>query len=145
MIHNLWHSITHHESQQLAQYITSWLTTTVILSQWLSIMVCYAGSVVVNHDVLCWASGCESGCGMLSQWLWIMVCYADPVVVNQSELWWAPRITTTGSVYHIMINNHWLIIAHHHSQPLSQYNTSWLTTTDSGYAVSKVVNHGVLF
>jgi hypothetical protein len=38
------------------------------LTQWLGIMVCYAEPVVVNHGLLCWASGSESWCGMLSQW-----------------------------------------------------------------------------
>jgi hypothetical protein len=68
-------------------------------------------SVVVNHGVLCWTSGCESWCGMLtkwlwimvcnaeqvvesfwvmlSQWLWVMVCNAEPVVVNHGVLCWA--------------------------------------------------------
>jgi hypothetical protein len=90
----------------------------VMLDQWLWIMVCYAVPVVVNHDVLCWVSGCElcctilvnhgelywaSGCeswyAMLWQWLWvmvsfdvprmwIMVCYAEPVVENYAVLCW---------------------------------------------------------
>jgi hypothetical protein len=29
-------------------------------------MVSYAEPVVVNHGVLCWASGCESKCAMLN-------------------------------------------------------------------------------
>ena len=66
--------------------------------------------MVVNHFVLCWASGCESWCAMLragihdvlclaigfeswyvmlSQWLCIMVCYSEPVIVNQGMLYWA--------------------------------------------------------
>jgi hypothetical protein len=49
-------------------------------------MVCYSEPVVVNHGVLCWASGCESWCAMLNQWLCIMVCYAEPVVVNHGVL-----------------------------------------------------------
>jgi hypothetical protein len=51
--------------------------------------VCYAEAVVVNHGVLCLASGCESWYVMLSQWLWIMVSYDEPVVVNHGVLWWA--------------------------------------------------------
>jgi hypothetical protein len=45
-------------------------------------MVCYTEPVVVNHGVLCRASGCKSWCVLLSQWVGIMVCYAEPVVVN---------------------------------------------------------------
>ena len=32
-------------------------------------MACYTEPVVVNHDVLYGASGCDSWCAMLSQWL----------------------------------------------------------------------------
>jgi hypothetical protein len=39
-------------------------------------MLCYAEPVVVNHYVLFWASGCESG-----------VYYSEPVVVNHGVLW----------------------------------------------------------
>jgi hypothetical protein len=31
-----------------------------MMSQWLWMMVCYSEPVVVNHGVLCWASGCEA-------------------------------------------------------------------------------------
>jgi hypothetical protein len=40
--------------------------------QWLWITVCYAGPLVVNRGVLCWASGCDSWCAMLCKWLWII-------------------------------------------------------------------------
>ena len=43
----------------------------VILSLW--IVVWYAVPVVVSHDLLCWASGCESWYIVLSQRLWIML------------------------------------------------------------------------
>ena len=49
-------------------------------------MACYAEPVVVNHGVLCEASGGESWCAMLSLWLCIMVCYAEPVIVNHGVL-----------------------------------------------------------
>jgi len=52
-------------------------------------MVYYAEPVVVNHGVLCWASGCESRCVILSQWLWIMVWNAEPVVMNHGVLYCA--------------------------------------------------------
>jgi hypothetical protein len=32
-----------------------------------------------------------------------------------------------------MIHNHWLIIAHHDSQPLARHNTPWFTSTGSAY------------
>jgi hypothetical protein len=76
------------------------------------LIVSYAGSVVVNNGVLCWASGCEtlwvmlssvcrnhgvlcwaSRCEslivMLNQWLWIMVGYSVLVGLNHGELCWA--------------------------------------------------------
>jgi len=49
-------------------------------------MVYHAEPVVVNHVLLCWASGCESCCVILSQWLWIMVCYDEPVAVSHGLL-----------------------------------------------------------
>jgi hypothetical protein len=134
MIHNHWLSITHHDSQSLAEYSTPRFTTAgtashtmnhnhrhsithnelrwwcVILSKWLWIMVCYFEPLVVNHGVFCWTSGWESLWIMMSQWLWIMVCYDKTVVVN-------------------LIHNHWLSIAHNDSQPQSQHNTPWFTTT----------------
>ena len=45
-------------------------------------MVCYAEPVVINHGVLCGATGCESWGAMMSQWWLIMVGHAEPVVVN---------------------------------------------------------------
>jgi hypothetical protein len=84
MVH--WLNITHYDSQPLAQHNSTWLTTTCSalhtinhnhllsithhVSQRLWIMVCYSEPVVVNHGVLCWASGCESWCALLNQLLW---------------------------------------------------------------------------
>ena len=45
-------------------------------------MACYTVPVVVNHGVLCRASGCESWFVILRQWLGIIGYYAEPVVVN---------------------------------------------------------------
>ena len=53
------------------------------------IMVCNAQPVVVNHGVLCWASGCELLCALLRQWLCIMVGYAEPVVLNHCVIYWS--------------------------------------------------------
>jgi hypothetical protein len=101
MIHNHWVSITHHDSQPLAQHYTPWLTATRIsIAQHDSPSVCIAEQVIVNYGeftvsmvvndgVLCWVSGCELWCVMLSQWLIIMVCYTEPVVVNYGVLCWA--------------------------------------------------------
>ena len=50
------------------------------------IMVNYAEPVVLNHVVLCGASGFESLSVMLSRWLRIIMCYAEPVVVNNGKL-----------------------------------------------------------
>jgi hypothetical protein len=111
------------------------------------LIVSYAGSVVVNNGVLCWASGCEtlwvmlssvcrnhgvlcwaSRCEslivMLNQWLWIMVGYS--VLVN------TPGFTTTGSAslniihtywhsVHIVITNDYLSIAQQDSHPLAVF------------------------
>ena len=63
----------------------------------MGIMVCYAETVIGNHDVNAvpvsvnhgeiWsASGCESWRVTLIQWLRIMLCYAEPVVVNHDVL-----------------------------------------------------------
>jgi hypothetical protein len=84
MIHNHWVSITHHDSQPLAQHYRTWLTATrsdfesrwALLYLWLLIMVCIAEQVIMNHGeftvsmavndgVLCWVSGCELCCAML--------------------------------------------------------------------------------
>jgi hypothetical protein len=133
MIHNLCHSITHHDSHPRG--CESWC---VMLCLWLWIMVCYDQPVLVNHGVLCWASGYVSWCAMLRQWFWIMVCYSGPVVVNNGVFTTTrsfithhdsqplaqhntPWFTTTGSALHTMISNHWLIIAPHNSQPLAHY------------------------
>ncbi|SMN17155.1 hypothetical protein CRYPD_11 [uncultured Candidatus Thioglobus sp.] len=56
-----------------------------MLCQRLSIMACHTEPVVVNHGVLCGASGCESWCVIQSQWLLIMVINDEPVVVNHGE------------------------------------------------------------
>jgi hypothetical protein len=127
MIHNLWHSITIHDSQPLAHHITPWFTTSgsalhtmthnhwcVMLSQWLWIMGCYTEPVGVNYRELCWTSGCKSWCEILSKWLWI-----------------------TDSAQYNMISYHWLSITqydsqsltqHHDSQPLAMHNSPWFTT-----------------
>ena len=64
-----------------------WVMVSYIVPR-VSIMVCNAEPVVVNHGVLCWTSGCESCCVMLWQWLWIMVRYNEPVGVNHGVLLW---------------------------------------------------------
>jgi hypothetical protein len=48
-----------------------------------------------------------------------------------------------------MINNHWISLKHHDSQPLPQHNTTWFPTTniaqnDSQPPAHYVVNHGIL-
>jgi hypothetical protein len=134
MIHNHWLRITHSDSQPLTQHKTTWL-----MSQWLWIMLFYAESVVVNHYVLFWASGCESWCAMLSQWLWVILSYAKPVIVTHHDSHSLPQQTTC-SALHTMIHNHWFSITHHNSQPLAQYITLWLTTTYEPV----VVNYDVL-
>jgi hypothetical protein len=86
MIHNHWHSITHHDSQTL-------------------IIASYADPVVVNHGVLSCASGCESWCVMPSHSLWIMVCHAERVVVNHGVL--CCRITHSDSGPLVLHNTIW--------------------------------------
>jgi hypothetical protein len=148
MLHSHWLSITHHDSQPLAQH---------------SSHHCYAEPMVVNHGLLSWASGCESCCVMLSQWLWITMCYSKPVVMNHGVLFWASGCESCCVVlsqwlwitvimlsqgfesWCVILNqwlfhNHWFGIAHHDSQPLVQHNhrdsqplaqnnTTWFTTT----------------
>jgi hypothetical protein len=115
MIRNHWLSITHHDSQPLAQNSTPWITTTGHNAE----------LVVVNHGVLFWAGDCESFCVILSQWLWIMVCYSEPVVVNHG------------------VHNLWHIIAIHDSQPLVHHSAPWIITTDP--ALHTMTHKGVLF
>jgi hypothetical protein len=98
--------------------------TTIIPSyrggnRWLWIMVCYAEPVVVNHGLLCWASGCKSLYVILCQWLWIMVYYYELVVVNDVVLFWA-----SGGESWYDILSQWLWIMVSHAEPV-------------------VVNHGV--
>jgi hypothetical protein len=147
MIHNQWVSITHHDSQPLAQHSTPWFTTTrsfithhdsqplaqintpwftntgwAMMSQWLWIVLSYGEPVVMNNGVLYLDSGCDSWCAMLRQLLWIMVCYSEPVVVNH-------KMHNHWHSINTMIHNHWLSIAHYDSQPQAQNNTPWFTTT----------------
>jgi hypothetical protein len=130
MIHNHWLSITHHDSEPLAQN-SSWTSGCeswwVLLSQWMWVIVCNAVTAVVNHGVLCWGSGCESMWALLGQWVWVMVCNDEPVGVNY-----------VCSTIHTMINSHWYSKTHLDSKSLPQQYTSWLTTTGS------VVNYAVL-
>jgi hypothetical protein len=136
MIHNHWLSITHHDTQPLAQnsmwlwimvyyaeqvvmyyVVLCWASGCepwcVILSQWLWIMVCYAEARLLNHGELWWANGCESWCVMLSQWLGIKVCYAEPVVVNHGMLFWASDCETC-----CVILSQWLWITMCYSEPV---------------------------
>jgi hypothetical protein len=50
-------------------------------------MAFYTKPVVVNHGVLCGASGCESWCVLLSQWLLIMMYIAEEVILNLGEVY----------------------------------------------------------
>ena len=50
-------------------------------------MASYTMPVVVNHGVLCGASGCESWCVLLSQWLLIMMYIAEEVILNLGEFY----------------------------------------------------------
>ena len=49
-------------------------------------MVRNAVQVVLNHGVICCASGCELLFVMLKQWLLIVVCRTEPVIVNHGML-----------------------------------------------------------
>jgi hypothetical protein len=146
MIHN--HFSRHNTSQPLSLTKASCCKSrSVMLSQWLGIMLCYAEPVVMHHGVLCWASGCESWWVMMSQWLWIMVCYDETVVVNHGVLCWGRghnhwlSITHhdsqslahhhSGKYHNSMSHNHCLSITLHDSQQLAQHNTPWFTTTRS--------------
>ena len=50
-------------------------------------MTSYTKPVVVNHGVLCGASGCESWCVLLCQWLSIMMHIAEEVILNLGEFY----------------------------------------------------------
>ena len=106
-----------------------------MLNQWLWIMVCYAEPVVdeswcvmlrpvvVNHGVLCWASGCESWCVILSQWFWT------------SE-------TVVCVLYGVLCLSQWLFMLCYSDGVLCWASgcESWLLY----YAEPVIVNHGVL-
>jgi hypothetical protein len=126
-----WLRIIHHYSQTLAQNNTPWFTTTVSAlhtmthnhsdqysTAWFT-TTCYTEPVVVNHGVLCGASGCESWCFIRSHWLWIMVCYTEPVVVSHDVYCWASGCES----WFVLLcqwlwHNHWLGIINYDSQPL---------------------------
>jgi hypothetical protein len=146
MSHNHWCSITPHNTQPEDQFNTPWV---------------YTEPVVVHLGVLYGVSGCDTWCVMLNQWLWIIVYHGEPLVLNHGELCWAsgyeswsqtlaqhsnPWLTTTSSVLHTMINNHWLSITHYDSQPLTQHSTQWShwVWIMVCNAEPVVVNHGVL-
>jgi hypothetical protein len=48
---------------------SGWDSLCVIICQYVWTMASYSESVVVNHVVFCWASGCESWWVMLRKWL----------------------------------------------------------------------------
>jgi hypothetical protein len=146
MTHNHWHSITNHDSQPLAQYYSPLFTVVnhavLYWFEWLWVMMCNSETVVVNHGVLCWVSGCESWWVMMNQWLRIMVCYAEPVVVNHGVLCWASDCESWCAMLRQwlwimlsyatnLIHNDWLSITHHDSQPLAPHYSPWFTTTAS--------------
>jgi hypothetical protein len=89
-----------------------------MLSQLLWIKECYSESVVVNHVVLFWTSGCELCC--------------------------SPWFITTGSAYLIMVHNQWHRITHHDSETLAQNSPTWFTTTGSAVILSQWLLFGVL-
>jgi hypothetical protein len=96
---------------------------------WLCIIVSYAGPVVVNHGVLCWANDCHSWCVMLSQRLWFMVCYAEPVFVNNGGL-----CCVSGCESCCDIPSHWVDIT-----VRMMCQCMWIMVS---YAEAVVVNHG---
>jgi hypothetical protein len=159
MIHNHWLSITHYNSQPLAQHnihdtqplayhntprFTTSVTSLLTMSHnyWLSI---------THHDSQCWASGCESRGDMLSQWLWIMVSGDEQVVVNHGVFIWASGCESwwvmmnqwfwimVGHDETVVVNRGvlcWargcgLSITHHDSHPLAQHSSPWFTTNGS--------------
>jgi hypothetical protein len=141
MIHNHWPRIT----LCWASDCESWCA---MLSQWLCIILCYAGQVVVNHDVLFCASGCESWCVMLSKWLWIMVFSKTHHDSQPLAQHYTPWFTITCSGLHTIIYIHWFSITHDNSHPLAQYYipsmmSQWVWIMVC-YAEPVVVNHGLL-
>jgi hypothetical protein len=131
----LW-SCTHHNSQPLANHISSWLTKLAKNNkQWFTItssgplaqqntpyfkITDSAQHHVLQTDEIWLASGCELWWVMLSQWVWIIMCYAERIVVNHVVLCW-----TSGC-------ESWSVM-------LSQW--SWIMFC---YVESVVVNHVVL-
>ena len=53
----------------------------------MGIMVCYAETVIGNHDVNAVPVSVNHGELCTASGLWIMMCYAVPVLVNHGELW----------------------------------------------------------
>jgi hypothetical protein len=133
-------SITHHNSQPMAQNCTPWFTPTGLalltmthnhlLSityqnpqslQWLWVIVCYTEAVVVNHGVLYWASGCDSWYVLLNQWLWIVGNDTEPVVVNHGVICWA-----NGCESWCVMLSQWLLIMLCYAESQSMNHSHWL-------------------
>ena len=98
-------------------------------------MVSYAVTVVVNQDVLWWASGCES--------LWIKVCFAQPVNVNHCAI--LRRVWANHGV--LFLASGWESRCECCASGCESWwvmMSQWLWITIC-YYVPVVVNHGVLF
>ena len=108
--------------------------------------------MVVNYDVLWWASDCESWCVMLSkwleswwvmlnQWLWVMVRNAEPVVVNHGVLCWASGCESRGFMLSQWL---WIMLWYAESVVVNHCVICWISGlwVMLHYADPVVVNHG---
>jgi hypothetical protein len=100
-----------------------------MLYQRLWIMTSYTKPVVVNHGVLCGASGCESWCAIIA--------HHDSQPLSQHYTLW---LTPTGSAKLTMTHNHLLSTTHDDSQSITQDYTPWFTITCSGFH-TMIYNH----
>jgi hypothetical protein len=140
MISNHCFSITHHHSQRimLRKVVVNHDVQPVCWAQWLGIMVCYAEPGVVNHVLLCWASGCESWCVILRQWLFMMMCIAEQVIVNHGEIYcssgcvsWCAMLSQWFWIMLCYACEYWWVILRQWLWIIVWHSTPWFTTTAS--------------
>jgi hypothetical protein len=73
MTHNYWLSITHHDSQPLAQHYTPSITTTCSALHTIEPIVFELWCVMPSSWLwMIWVSGCELWCILLDQWSWVL-------------------------------------------------------------------------
>jgi hypothetical protein len=134
----------------------------VMVDQWLWVMVCNAEPVVLNHGVLCWASGCEFMCAILNRTVvnYVVLYWADCVLVMVCHAGhWLWMIWANGcELWRVMVDQWlWIMVCNVEQVVVSHGELCWTSGCESWcvmlsqwlwimvcYAEPVVVNHGVL-